>query len=470
MIDMSSGHGGGLADLPGTFTGRRQIDPEWFEAPEMRRILAARDIGALYRALTGFGISQRRIASLTGQSQSEVSEILKGRRVRDVTVLERIADGLGIPRDYLRLAGTINDDGTYSGTGSNPDSEVDEDMYRRALIAATSLAALGQVVKGLGELAELALPGIGGEPLPTRLSMSHVHAVEAVTRQLRNVARQYGGQAEVFAAAARHYTRWLGIPAADVVKARLGCALAELHTEAGWCYYDSGGNGAGFFIRSLKLADDAGDAYGIANAAWHAGATLMRSGHPDDALKAFQLGRFTLDGFQPGKARPATLRADDPRVSTLTARLNRNSATAYALMGNPDDAKRHLDKAHDGWTPRDAFDHGGMDLATAGVWLDLRRLDTAQHFALSSVNAYGEVFTRERTSAELLLAEVHVRSGEPRGLVLARQAIDGVNTLQSVALRRERLQPLAAALEAYPGSDARELARSARRVMAGWPR
>jgi hypothetical protein len=34
-----------------------------------------------------------------------------------------------------------------------------------------------------------------------------------------------------------------------------------------------------------------------------------------------------------------------------------------------------------------------------------------------------------------------------------------VSTLQSVALRRQRLVPLASALEARPGSDARELAR-----------
>ncbi len=68
--------------------------------------------------------------------------------------------------------------------------------------------------------------------------------------------------------------------------------------------------------------------------------------------------------------------------------------------------------------------------------------------------------------AELLLAEVQVRAGEPRGLILARQAIAGVSTLQSVDVRRQRLIPLAAALEARPGTDTRELARIARQVAA----
>ena len=440
------------------------IDAEWFDAPQMRRVLAARDTAGLYRGLKKLGISQRWIAACTGQAQSEVADILNGRQVRDVRLLERIADGLGIPRGHLRLAGADGQDDAYPRSGGGRDPEVDEEVRRRALIAATSLAALGQVVQGLGELTELALPTT--EPLPARLSMAHVQALEAVTERLREVARQSGGQAGLFAVAARHYTRWLPITATDEVRTRLRAALAELHTEAGWCCYDSGIDGSGYFTRSLKLADEAADAYGIANAAWHAGATLMRTGHPDDALKTFQLGQFALDGFQPGRTRPATVRADDPRVSTLTARLNRNSATAYALMDRPDDAQRHLAKAHDGWTPRDRFDRGGMDFATAGVHLDLRHLDTAQQFAESAIRAYGEIYGRMRTSVQLLLAEVHVRAGESRGLLLARQAVDALSTLPSVAVRRERLNPLIAALDARPGNDARDVARAARQVVA----
>jgi transcriptional regulator with XRE-family HTH domain len=52
------------------------------------RILAARDIAGLYRVLKVEGVTQQTIAALTGQSQSEMSELLKGRRVQDVTVLE----------------------------------------------------------------------------------------------------------------------------------------------------------------------------------------------------------------------------------------------------------------------------------------------------------------------------------------------------------------------------------------------
>jgi hypothetical protein len=181
--------------------------------------------------------------------------------------------------------------------------------------------------------------------------------------------------------------------------------------------------------------------------------TLVRTGHPNDALKLFQLGRFPQ------------LRADDPRVPTLTARLARTSATAYALMGGADEATRCLAEANDGWEPHDAFERAGADLGTAGIQRDLGQLDTAERFATNAVRAYGEGhYRRGRTAAALLLAELHVRAGEPRGPTLAREAIEKVSTLQSVAARREWLIPLATALQARPGTDTQELARTARQI------
>ncbi len=443
------------------------VDPALFWRADVRRVLAALDIGGLYRILgVDGGLSQRQIAVCAGQSQSEVSEIVVGRRrVESHEVLVRIAEGYDIPRELMGLS-WWGPGGTYCGEVAVTESPMREggDVRRRALIASTSLAVLGQVLEGLGELAEVALPT--GQRLPLRLGMVHVRAVEAVTERLRGVARQFGGQGGLFVVAAQYYARWMVVPASEVVKARLGAALAELYTEAGWSCYDSGVDGTGCYTRALRLADEAGDAFGIANAAWHAGATLVRSGHPDDALKCFQLGGFQLGGFQFGKSRPAILRADDPRLPTLTAWLKRDSAVAYALLDAPDQARCCLAEAREGWTSCDAFERGEMDLVTAGILIDLSRFDTAEQLVASAVRTYGEGHRGGRTHAKLMLAEVHVRAGEPRGLVLARQAITAVSTLQSVSARRERLVPLATALEARPGSDAKEIARMAHQVIA----
>jgi hypothetical protein len=53
---------------------------QWYERPEVRVALDARDVGAVYRLLQREGVTQREIARRTGQSQSEASEILRGRQ------------------------------------------------------------------------------------------------------------------------------------------------------------------------------------------------------------------------------------------------------------------------------------------------------------------------------------------------------------------------------------------------------
>jgi Helix-turn-helix len=84
---------------------RDHIDAKVWERHDMRVYLARRDIGSVYRLLQRFGMSQRAIAARTGQSQSEVSDIVAGhRQVISYEVLERIALGLGIPRGWMGLA------------------------------------------------------------------------------------------------------------------------------------------------------------------------------------------------------------------------------------------------------------------------------------------------------------------------------------------------------------------------------
>lgn len=69
----------------------------------MHAALASRDISTVYRLLTQAGVTQRVIAHATGQSQSEICEILQGRQVMAYGVLVRIAAGLGVPREAMGL-------------------------------------------------------------------------------------------------------------------------------------------------------------------------------------------------------------------------------------------------------------------------------------------------------------------------------------------------------------------------------
>jgi len=95
-----------------------RVDPSLWQRADMRVALAARDIAGVFRLLQMAGVSQRRIAALTGQSQSEISEILAGRQVVSYDVLARIADGLGVARGTLGLAiGIRLEQGVQFGLG-----------------------------------------------------------------------------------------------------------------------------------------------------------------------------------------------------------------------------------------------------------------------------------------------------------------------------------------------------------------
>jgi transcriptional regulator with XRE-family HTH domain len=87
--------------------------------PTARHALACHDIAAVFRILRDAGVSQAAIALATGQLQSEISEIMSGRQVQSVAVLERIAGGIGVPRGWMGLA---------YGSDLEPEPAVPEDV------------------------------------------------------------------------------------------------------------------------------------------------------------------------------------------------------------------------------------------------------------------------------------------------------------------------------------------------------
>lgn len=432
------------------------VDPALYRRSDIRPALAARDIGTLYQALKKAGLSQRQIAQLTGQSQSEVSEILGGRQVIAYEVLDRIATGLGIPREMMGMSWWAPD-GTYAGqvTVGDPPEGVDEEMHRRALLAAGAVAAVGWPL--LGDVRELPAPA--AEPLPSRLGMVHMESVTDLLTQLRAWARAYGGQAEVIGAAADRSMRLMTVPGDDMTRARLGSVLAELHTEAGWTYFDSGADDAArhYFSRAMELARWVGDRYQVAYALSHAGMLLLEREQPNDALKLFQLGQVTF--MLPSR----TASSDDPRVPPMISGLDLQQARALARMDRPDLARSKLAAARATWQPPDTFAQANADYRNAEVFLRLGQLDTAEQFITLSSRAWGKQDRRPAASADILRATIHVQAGEPDGQQLAHSAITAVTKLSSVRVRR-RLEPLAAVLEARPGSDTEELARMVREV------
>ncbi len=438
------------------------IDPRLYDRPEVRPILAERNIAGLYRALNDAGVPQRRIAELTGQSQSEVSEILKGRRVLSYDVLVRIADRLGIPR--VRMGLSYGGSGAYGGdvTATNPPEGVSAEVLRRHLIALGAIAAVGAPTAG-ELLTELGNPS--PVPLPARISGVHVAQVRDLTRRLAEAGMTFGGDPEVSSAAAAWATRLLDVSGPEPVKRALKVAVSELHIHAGRSAFDAGlyDRTMHHCARGLELGTEAGDAYCQVLALNWAGLATVEHGQPNDGLKMLQWGGVKAWKIPPDEQRVVMV-GERPRT-TLQACGQADSATALAELDCWDAAVAALAKSRELWQPTRADPYGDLDRPAARLELDRGRLDAAEPFAAASVRRWEGVSQRGHAQSTIVLATIHVRAGEPDGLRLAHGAVTAVSRLRSQRAR-DWLVPLAAALDSRPGSDYRELARMARQVAA----
>ena len=70
--------------------GRKGLVMIDFENRDMWRALVERDISRVFQLLVDSGMAQRKVAELVGMSQSEVSEILSGRRVMAYDVFSEL--------------------------------------------------------------------------------------------------------------------------------------------------------------------------------------------------------------------------------------------------------------------------------------------------------------------------------------------------------------------------------------------
>jgi transcriptional regulator with XRE-family HTH domain len=439
-----------------------RVDPVLLALPEMRAALAAHDIGRVFRLLGENGWTQRVIADATGMTQSSVSEIVQGRRVIDYRVLVRIADGLGIPRELMGLS--AEDGSAYAGgdTVTASAEEVDAEVRRRALIVA-GIAVAGQPFSNMGERRRL--PGPAPVPLPSRILAVHVVRVRDLTQQLRRAGRAYGADPHASSAAAAGATRLLNVPGEERVKQALLAAVAEAHIVAGWAAFDAGlyVRAMHHYTRGLELATDAGDAYLQASALMWAGLATVEHGHPNDGLKLLQYAQVKAWDIPADEQRPSVFGVNARAAVEACARAD--AATALARLGYPAAADTAVAKAREIWQPTASDASGDLDNVAARLQLDRGRLDAAEPFAAAAVRRWERGSKRARTKAGILLATIHVLTGDSDGLALAHGAITGAAQLSSVRTRQQ-LEPLATALETRPRNDHRELAHLARQVAA----
>ncbi|MGH3786383.1 MAG: helix-turn-helix domain-containing protein [Pseudonocardiaceae bacterium] len=432
---------------------------ETWNEPEMKRVLADRDISSVYRQLRRHGISQRHIAALTGQSQSEVSEILKGRQVMAYDVLVRICVGLGIPREYMGLAYGATTATSLVGTTDNALAEEDESVKRRKLLAHGAAVLFGTAV--LGADRGQWLPSPAQTPAPSHIGMTDVKQVEAATRAMRALDYQFGGGAcrDAVVAQLSWAQRLLGASGKDEVRQRLFRALGDLQNLAGWTTFDVGllDSSRSHFASALEFAKQSGDSGLLSNIMYRIGRVYLHRGAANDALKWFQLGQIA---------------AQDSGSELAVAVLCGNEAWAYAMLGDDVQAKKMLGRSRDELARANLaeapdwarfYNETDMYAMTGTVHNELAVFDPRHATAAISafgqaLNRYDDAMSRSQAFSLTMLATSHLRQGDvDHGVHVGRKALRMATAVKSQRVT-DRLKPLEieAARRSY-NSDSRDL-------------
>ncbi|MDQ3154619.1 MAG: helix-turn-helix domain-containing protein [Actinomycetota bacterium] len=295
-------------------------DPVTWADPTMQQLLASRDVTAIFRQLVEQDMNQSQLASLVGMSQSEVSEVLSGRRVMAYAVFERVAEGLGIRRGAMGLA--------YHGASPSDDEgeEVDEDVERRRLLALVGSIIFGAPV--FGEAEPRTLRDIATKP-PKQVGVSDVSSFNATVTRLGVLDREAGGMAarEALAATAKLGETMLRAQASEDVRTGLRRAVSEAPRLAGWASGDVGLVDHCRWHMHRALDHVAGDSVRVAQVLCSAGDMEKHHGDSNTALKLFQLAQM------------GTERAQDPQAQAVISGL---SSSAYLTLGYPQQAREHL--------------------------------------------------------------------------------------------------------------------------------
>ncbi|UQU66822.1 helix-turn-helix domain-containing protein [Couchioplanes caeruleus] len=415
----------------------------------------------MYRRLSSHGFSQRRIANLTGQSSSEIYEIVKGRQVMAYDVLVRIADGLGVPRGYMGLAydgepmSVIED--SLAGVASGP-GEVEE---VRQLLSHAANVTMGVSVH---EASRWWQPTTRVQtPVPGMIGETDVTQLEHITGVLRALDYRHGGGAcrDAVVAQADYARLLLTSDSTGEVKERLHLALADLHNLAGWTSFDVGLYSVArrHFSLALEQAKACDDLSLVANVLYRLGRLHLHQDYLSQALRFFQLGQLAAQD------------AEDPLT---VAMLHANEAWTHALMGCKNKALSSLGRAQDEFVrPRTAgppgwvsfFGEADLRALTGivhGLLCSIRKGDEHVSGAISnleqSIKLRKDPMARSMTFELTALATVQLRAGSCRdGMRSGERAVDLAERVRSVRTV-DRLTPLLDAVRQHSDEETASLA------------
>ncbi|ROP35832.1 helix-turn-helix domain-containing protein [Saccharothrix texasensis] len=435
----------------GRGTGR-DVDARLFDRRDVREALSDHDFGTVFRVVREeASLTQEQLGLMVGLSQARVSAVERGHhRIRDVAVVVRIAEALGIPAPLLGFPGAAAGAAAPFGRLSR------RDLVNASIGLVLAAPSAAGPVEPLERFATRARRG------EARLGSADVAAVESITAEWRGRDFRSGGTV-VHRLAMRAQVETLhgllGARCSPEVRAGFELAFADLVMVAAWAEYDAGeyDSARGLWMSTLSHA--------------------RRSAHPartDLVVRALiQMSHHALHLGRPGDALrflslAQTAAATGRPVSALTeSYLASNLGWCHAAMGNGKSALRALDEGDSlldtgGGLPAPPWSHhvtGSERAGMRGLALTVLSREDPRHAAPAArllaraAAGFGPEYDRTRLMVLPVLAIALLRSGEVDSAVATgRQALDVARRIPSVRVR-PRLRALLASADQTGNSD-----------------
>jgi tetratricopeptide (TPR) repeat protein len=383
----------------------RVAEPSWwtggvFEGRPVRQLLAARDLGAVFRILKTRGWSRAAIASATGLTETRVRAVAQGKQqITSYDVLERIAGGLNIDRGLLGLA--------YAEPHHDP-SPIPQ-TSARALPTQATPSHHGHV-GGMGNGAEHVGTMRSFRAADRQVGGGHLYATVITYLQTEVAPQLFGGE-----------------PGGDGgLSFTAAAALTEM---AGWMAHDAGRDEVAgrHFTRSLHLAK-------LGNERQHQVQVLASLSHlANHHGRADEAIRYALQGSQ--------ALTDGPRHPQMEARLLAMQARGYATLGQAKQCVQLLQRAestldsppaaeHSPWTS--PFDEGSLASEAARCLRQLGDLNQAQRQAERIIALRPAYRIRSRAFGQLLLVTILIARGRVEAAcAVAHDVLDATQHLGS---------------------------------------
>jgi transcriptional regulator with XRE-family HTH domain len=369
----------------------KQADVSWwtdglFEGRPVPELLAARDIGAIFRFLKTRGWSRAAIAAATGLTETRVRAVARGnQQITSYNVLERIATGLRIERGLLGLAYTDK-----ARRRAEPDTEPMDAGQSRGGLAASADDQRRSFLTAVGLL--LGASGLLGRPAttrPRRLGASDVARLDAILALYRSMDSEVGSGAlysevarvaEAASALQDRSLHWYP----DALEPRLLASVAATRQLAGWMAFDSGrhNDAQRHLLAAERTAVASGDLLLAANVRYAQARQFQHLRHHRDAIDTVRLARDQMSA------------AGTPAVK---ARLYGTEATSLAALGDDRAAQDMLRRAMGAFerikSDREPewirfFDHGELLAEHAATYRELAHLENGNRHGVAAVGWY----------------------------------------------------------------------------------